>query len=118
MKRIIVSYQDYIVMEPTLDQALERLFQLIDNRVPTKDVEEHEGEAPPSAEEGTVKTPQQLLEEIDRTFTQYEKANQAGNYAEAGQALQRLEQLLSEWRAAQTNSVDERDNEADEEESS
>lgn len=118
VKRIIVSYQDYIVMEPTLDQALERLFQLIDNRVPTKDVEEHEGEAPPSAEEGTVKTPQQLLEEIDRTFTQYEKANQAGNYAEAGQALQRLEQLLSEWRAAQTNSVDERDNEADEEESS
>ncbi len=103
VKRIIVAYQDYIVMEPTLDQALDRLFALIDNRAPAGEADDEEREG---TEENKIKTPPQLLEEIDRTFHQYQEANKAGNYVEAGQALQRLEQLLSEWRA-QTNQADE-----------
>lgn len=103
VKRIIVSYQDYIVMEPTLDQALERLFALIEDRVPPEEANVQEGEGASPAQENKVKAPQQLLEEIDRMFNQYQEANRAGNFVEAGQALQKLEQLLSEWRASQVN---------------
>lgn len=102
VKRIIVSYQDYIVMEPTLEQALDRIMTLIDGRVPPENAKEQEEDGKqPASEENQVKTPQQLLAEIDQAFKQYEEANKAGNFVEAGQALQKLEQLLSQWRASQ-----------------
>ncbi len=105
VKRIIVSYQDYIVMEPTLDQALERLLSLIEDRVPPEEVGEAEpGNDVPEQEEPKVKVPQELLQEIETTFNKYQEANKAGNYVEAGQALQKLEELLSEWRSSQDES--------------
>lgn len=102
VKRIIVSYQDYIVMEPTLEQALDRIMTMVEQRVPPEDKKEPTGEKQPASESEQAKTPQQILSEIDQAFRQYEEANKAGNFVEAGQALQKLEQLLSQWRASQT----------------
>lgn len=102
VKRIIVSYQDYIVMEPTLEQALDRIMTMVEQRVPPEDKKEQTGEKQPASESEQAKTPQQILSEIDQAFRQYEEANKAGNFVEAGQALQKLEQLLSQWRASQT----------------
>lgn len=100
VKRIIVAYQDYIVMEPTLEQALDRLMTLVEERAPQNAKEQKESKRPASERE-QAKTPQQLLQEIDQAFRQYEEANKKGNFVEAGQALQKLEQLLSQWRSSQ-----------------
>ncbi|PWA11214.1 membrane protein [Pueribacillus theae] len=97
VKRIIVSYQDYIVMEPTLDKALERLMGLIGDNVPPNEAEEQPDEEAPTPPQSL--TPDGLLNEIQAAFEDYRKANQAGNYAEAGQALQKMEELLEQWRA-------------------
>lgn len=102
VKRIIVSYQDYIVMEPTLDRALERLLTLIEDGVTPEEATNEESDV---GEETTPSssTPDKLLEDLQTAFENYREANQDGRYAEAGQALQQIETLLEEWKTSQDN---------------
>lgn len=95
VKQVIVAYQDYIVMEPTLDRAIERLTELIGDDVSPEEAEQlqqEEGATPETA------SADQLLTQIQDAFNAYREANQKGNYEEAGRALKRLEQLLSDWQ--------------------
>ncbi|MDR6226579.1 UPF0182 family membrane protein [Desmospora profundinema] len=95
VKQVIVAYQDYIVMEPTLERSIQRLMELIGEGVPPEKAEEE-----PQGEEKAPETTSadQLLKQIEDTFHSYQKANQNGNYEEAGRALKQLEQLLQKWR--------------------
>jgi uncharacterized membrane protein (UPF0182 family) len=93
VKQVIVAYQDYIVMEPTLERSIERLMELIADGVPPEDAAETpegDGEAPaaPSTDE--------LLKRIQDTFDTYQEANRNGDYEEAGRALKKLEELLQQ----------------------
>lgn len=101
VKQIVVAYQDYIVMEPTLDQALDRLLTLIGSGVPPEEAEEHIGggdlDGGGQAGGGTIvpgAEPTIILEQIRDAFRDYREANQNGNYAEAGRILQNIERML------------------------
>lgn len=86
MKRVIVAYQDSIVMEETLDRALEAIF----------------GQAPPDEDQDLEPLPdgtdQATVEElIDRANQLYDSAQEAlrnGNWADYGEYLQQLEEVL------------------------
>lgn len=98
VKQVIVAYQDYIVMEPTLDQAIGHLMDLIDEGVPPQEAEDSQQREGASSD--TV-TPDELITEIQEQFDAYRQANQDGNYEEAGRALKQLEQLLQNWKRQQ-----------------
>ncbi len=98
LKRVIVAYQNNIVMEPTLDEALERIFP---------------GGAPrpqPAAVEGQPAAPpvegQQLAAPDVRTLAEqarshYQRALQAqrdGNWALYGEEIKKLGQVLEKMR--------------------
>lgn len=103
VKQVIVAYQDYIVMEPTLHQAIDRLMELIGDGVTPEEAEEMEqktGDAKDGEDretEAKTASPDEMLKEIQRLFDVYRQANQEGRYEEAGRALQQLEQWLQDW---------------------
>ena len=98
VKQVIVAYQDYIVMEPTLDQAIGRLMDLIDEGVSPQEAEESQQREGASSD---AVTSDELITEIKEQFDAYRQANQDGNYEEAGRALKQLEQLLQNWQRQQ-----------------
>lgn len=98
VKQVIVAYQDYIVMEPTLDQAIGRLMDLIDEGVSPQEAEESQQREGASSD---AVTPYELITDIQEQFDAYRQANQDGNYEEAGRALKQLEQLLHNWQRQQ-----------------
>lgn len=92
VKQIVVAYQDHIVMEATLEQALERLMERIGESAPT------DKEKIADLEETSPRTADDMLTAIQQTFETYQKANHKGDYEAAGRALKQLEQLLGEWK--------------------
>ena len=99
VKQVIVAYQDYIVMEPTLERSMERLMDLIGEGVSPQEAEQVQQEEAGTSSEAV--TSDQLLTQIQQVFDTYQKANQDGNYEEAGRALKQLEQLLQDWQQQQ-----------------
>lgn len=81
VKRIIVAYKDTIVMEETLDKALLKIFGERIDKI-EKDVEI------------TDTNLESLIKEASNTFKEAKKASQGGNWAEYGEALNRLENIL------------------------
>ena len=94
LKRIIVAHKDSIAMEPTLEKALEEVFQGEGEISP----EEPEGE---ETENGSKIQPEikNLVEEINRLFEQSQEAQQQGNWSEYGNALKELGGKLEELRS-------------------
>lgn len=96
VKQIVVAYQDYIVMEPTLDQALSQLLHLMGRGVPAAESPENgedqtdNGSLMPDSDADAAL----ILEHIRDAFAAYREANQNGNYAEAGRILQEIETML------------------------
>lgn len=107
VKQIVVAYQDYIVMEPTLDSALNRLLDLIGSGVPPEEADDYVGEPGGDQTDGGAfvpgTEPAVILEQIRDAFRDYREANQNGNYAEAGRILQNIERMLQ----AQEQKLDE-----------
>ncbi|MBD2843779.1 UPF0182 family protein [Paenibacillus sp. IB182496] len=106
VKRIIVAYEDYIVMEPTLEQSLQRLFERMGE--PYGDADEPEddgqtqtpdtgtpvggtGDGTPGTDTGAAAD---VLQQAESAFEAYRAANREGDYEAAGRALQELERLL------------------------
>jgi uncharacterized membrane protein (UPF0182 family) len=79
LKRIIVVSGDKVVMEPTLDQALQAVF----------------GAAQPAARKVTAPVRIEELTEARKEFEKAEKAIQQGRWEDFGKAMEELKGLLS-----------------------
>ena len=107
LTRVIVAYQNRIVMEPTLDQAIARLFGQAASRTPS---------AVRTAATGTSATPQptqdapapsgvdaaaweRLATEARDTYQRALEAQKAGDWAKYGEEIRRLGELLERMRA-------------------
>jgi uncharacterized membrane protein (UPF0182 family) len=92
LKRVVVAYQNQIVMEETLDRALDRLFPRdgTERRAPTA----APAGGPPALEERAVG----LEALVSQARAHYERALQAqreGDWARYGEEIQRLGEVLS-----------------------
>ncbi len=89
LKRVIVQYGDTIVMEPTIDKAMEVLFS---TGAPGS------GEEPGQGTGGNTEIDQDTKELIRKASELFDKAKQAqtsGDWAAYGQYLKELEQVLN-----------------------
>src|SRR5690554_8065734 len=90
MRQVIVFYDDVLVMERSLDLALEQIFGVI------------EGEAPSPTDPTDPSVPgvggelQDLIDEINATYNEMEQAARDGRWSDYGDALDKLGQLLSD----------------------
>jgi hypothetical protein len=100
LKRVIVAHQNQIVMEETLDQALERLFPGGGREVrPPIETGEPGAVVPPS--EDQQQQAQETATLAEQARTHYERAMQAqreGNWALYGEEIKRLGEVLERMR--------------------
>ena len=92
MTRVIVAYQNRIVMEPTLDLAIARLFGQSDRATPAKT----ETAAAPSTApaSGPPPTWERLAVEAREAYQRALDAQRAGEWAKYGEEIKRLGELL------------------------
>ena len=93
LTRVIVAYQNRIVMEPTLDLAIARLFGQSDRLTvaPT----EAASEAPPPAASGAAPPSwERLAGEAREAYQRATDAQRAGDWAKYGEEIKRLGELL------------------------
>jgi uncharacterized membrane protein (UPF0182 family) len=103
LTRVIVAYQNRIVMEPTLDQAIARLFGASDRSA--KPAPAATAAAPPPAP-GTA-TPasadtaawERMATEARETYQRALEAQRAGDWAKYGEEIRKLGELLERMRA-------------------
>src|SRR5688572_20366298 len=106
LTRVIVAYQNRIVMEPTLDQAIARLFGQADRATePARAAAggitpppPAPGTAPPSGFDAA--TWERLAAEARDTYRRALEAQKAGDWAKYGDEIRRLGELLDRMRAA------------------
>ncbi len=100
LTRVVVAYQNRIVMEPTLDAGLARLFGGPGAPRPeSQAAAPAPGAAPSPAEaQGAVQTLQQLSTEADQAYRRAIEAQRAGDWAKYGEELKRLGEILSKMR--------------------
>lgn len=84
MKMVVVSFGEKIVMEPTLDQAIESIFGITDNNNQQPEEEVHD-----NTNIGD------LVKQANDVFNKAANASQGGNWAEYGEKLKELEDILN-----------------------
>ncbi|HBC30563.1 MAG TPA: UPF0182 family protein [Clostridiales bacterium] len=87
MKMVVVSYGDKILMEPTLDTAIERLFGISEQK-PERPQE-------PDTEYDDTNI-NDLINKANEIFNDANKASQNGNWAEYGRKIDELERTLNQ----------------------
>ncbi|WP_353894065.1 UPF0182 family protein [Proteinivorax hydrogeniformans] len=87
MRQVLLFYNDVLVMERTLDAALDRLFGV---------VEDGEEYVPYDPDEIVDRDLRELVIEINTTFKNAEESARQGNWAEYGSHMDRLAQLLTD----------------------
>ena len=101
LKRVIVAYQNQIVMEETLDGALNRIFPADGRRpqTPPPPPAAGEGAAPPPAPvEGVAADIAVLAAQAHAHYQRALEAQRAGNWALYGEELKRLGEILEKMR--------------------
>jgi uncharacterized membrane protein (UPF0182 family) len=98
LRRVIVAYQNQIVMEPTLDAALDRLFPGDGGPAPVRSaaapMDRSDSDADPSVPQLAPGASQRALEHYRRAL----EAQRQGNWAEYGEEIKRLGEALQELR--------------------
>ena len=106
LERVIVAYQNQVVMEKTLEAGLARLFTGAGEVVPPSRVAAA-GEAPPPATTTTTGSPNaQLADLLRRARDHYDRAmaaQRAGNWAEYGTEIERLGAILRQMQSGGSN---------------
>jgi uncharacterized membrane protein (UPF0182 family) len=98
LKRVVVAYQNEIVMERTLDEALERLFPS-DGRAPApRRAEPVRAESPAAAPRHDTTLSAQAVEHYQRAL----EAQRAGDWARYGEEIQQLGELLETMAGSPT----------------
>lgn len=90
VKRVIVSYNDKIVMEKNLDTALSKLFGTVDTG---KDDDGIVDEVDTDKIEGDIKD---IIDKANDLFNKAKEASQEGNWAEYGNYIEQLEKALNQ----------------------
>lgn len=100
VKRMIVAYEDKIVMEPTLEEGLAKILNVIDSDQADDDPsEDGDGDAQPdNQEEQTQPAPEaeEKLSQVAELFHAYQKAVSEGNWEESGRIMEQITELLEE----------------------
>jgi hypothetical protein len=99
MKRVIVGYQNQIVMEETLEAGLERLFP--DSARGAKPATPVETARPDAPEPTGEKVPAEVLTLAEQARLHYQRALQAqreGNWALYGEEIRKLGEVLEKIR--------------------
>jgi uncharacterized protein len=97
LTRVIVAHQNRIVMEPTLDQAIARLFGTSDAPAAAP---KPATDAAPGAEAAPSAAPSwdQLAADARQTYQRALEAQKAGDWAKYGEEIRRLGDLLERLR--------------------
>jgi uncharacterized membrane protein (UPF0182 family) len=103
LKRVIVAYQNNIVMEPSLDAALERIFPGGGGRAQTQPATEQGQPAPtpPAAAGAQAPSASDIGSLADQARSHYQRALQAqrdGNWALYGEEIKKLGEVLEKMR--------------------
>jgi uncharacterized membrane protein (UPF0182 family) len=98
LARVIVAYQNKIVMEPTLDLALARLFGQSDRGAPTNTAQAAPA-ATASAAASTAAPPfEQLAATAKEAYQRALEAQRAGDWAKYGEEIKRLGEILDKMK--------------------
>lgn len=84
MKMVVVSFGEKIVMEPTLDQAIERIFGI------------YTEPEPPIENEYDNTNINDLIKQATNSFNDATKASQRGDWAAYGENIKKLEDILNQ----------------------
>lgn len=84
MKMVVVSFGEKILMEPTLEEAIERLFGII------------KGEPEPQDNQYDDTNVNDLIDQANKVFNEANEASKNGQWALYGEKLQELEKLLNQ----------------------
>ncbi|HIE53078.1 MAG TPA: UPF0182 family protein, partial [Armatimonadetes bacterium] len=98
LKRVIVVYGKRVVMEPTLERALERIFGR-PTEAPPEEVApppEVPPPTPPEVSPPVERQPEALIAEAVQTFEESQAALQEGDWRRYGEVVKQLEQTLRE----------------------
>ncbi|NPV89341.1 MAG: UPF0182 family protein [Firmicutes bacterium] len=91
LRRVVVVYGDQVVMDKTLEAALEMIFKEV-KPPPAPPV-------PPAAEEGTLPNTlsvQELVKSARQTYNEAQKKLSAGDWAGYGESIKELDAILKE----------------------
>jgi len=93
LTRVIVAYQNRIVIEPTLDQAMARLFGQTD--LPASRKPEPSTTTPTAGGTPTMSPPwERLAQDANETYQRAIAAQKAGDWAKYGEEIKRLGEIL------------------------
>lgn len=90
LKRVIVSYKNDIVMEPTLDAALRSIFRGV------KTDQEYQSTTAPNRVQSSSDNIRKLGKIADETLKKADTAIKAGNWKEYGEFQEELRQIIQE----------------------
>ena len=103
LKRVIVAYQNQIVMEDTLDKALDRIFEpsavVVSDQVvegDTPDAKRAEASPTPLRTEGATEAATTRARQARSHYDQATEAQRAGDWARYGEEIEKLGELLEE----------------------
>ncbi len=89
LKRVIVAYENQIAMEETLEESLNQIFAVGEEKLPELDFEEKEIPSP---------SQQNLISQAKNHFQRALQAQKDGNWALYGQEIEKLGQILDQLR--------------------
>ncbi|RYD04448.1 hypothetical protein N752_13825 [Desulforamulus aquiferis] len=99
LRRVIVASGDKIVMEPTLDQALQRIFGegvgQVPGTTPTPGTQEPTAEQPTDPVTPTAQSIKELAEEANRLYNEAQNRLRSGDWAGYGQSLDQLQNVIN-----------------------
>lgn len=87
LKRVIFSYNDQIVMENTLNNAIERVFSLRQNTL-------FDGVDSDESSLGSSSSSESLLDQLVQQFKEFKKAASEQKWLEFGQKLDKIQSLI------------------------
>ena len=101
LKRVVVAYQNQVVMEETLQEGLARLFGAGPGPTATDLETADDQPAPqPGAVAGTRQAVSLLIDQAGRRYRLAVEAQLAGNWAAYGEDIRRLGDILEQLRTA------------------
>lgn len=86
LKKVVVCYQNQIVMADSLDLALAQVFE----------IEASPSSTTPAQGSGSTSTQAELVAKANNLFKESQEAQKAGNWAGYGQKINELEQVLAQ----------------------
>ena len=101
LKRVIVAYQNRIVMDETLDAALDQIFPGGGPRRPAASFAEPEAAVETPARPGPPSDLAALAAEAEALYTRALQAQRDGNWALYGEEIKRLGEVLAKMKKQQ-----------------